>query len=86
MDFANNKAGHHPLSSRINSAFDGVPVGESMLGDNSFFGLTPNGTPLNEGANSSNNKENNLGISRVDDNKLNNNFIDEEEDDLSDLI
>ena len=68
----------------MNSAFEGVPMGQSSLGDNSFFGMTPNGAVGNDGGNS-NNKENNLGISRVDD-KLTNDFNEEEEEDLTDLI
>jgi hypothetical protein len=54
-------------------------------GDSSFFGITPSGTPGHDGAGSTNNGNNNLGISRVDGKPLND-FTEDEEEDLSDLI
>ena len=55
-----------------------------MLGDNSFFGITPTGTPGGHDGSKAH-KDNNLGISRVDA-KLASDLNDEEEEDLSDLI
>lgn len=84
------KATHHQaLSGRMNSAFEGgVPaVGQSMLGDNSFFGITPTGTPGGHADGGATSKGGDtLGISRVDA-KIMNDFNDEdEEEDLTDLI